>query len=538
MRGSLFGKRLGQAPQLAKGKGGEKGKRNEKGPRREEIAPLKNSEDSWFMQQKKAKENEEDEDTRVIRAMNSILNKLTEEKFEPLYERLVTETGICKESHIIALTRELFAKSTTQHHFIEMYTKLVVRLQEWMAESPIYENSEKQFKRILLNLCQESFELYLKPQTNFDELEGEEKMLAHVKYKRSMLGNMKFVGNLLCSKILSSKIIFECVEQMINPETRSDETVETLAAFLQTIGPMFDTENYSRYKQLDEVFSRVKDLTKEKTLSARVKCLLRDVLDIRAAGWRNSKKTNQPEGPMKLTEVKRQAMREEQGFSGGGYSAPREKPARVADDEWATVGSSRGGSMKKPPSVAHSYAAPTSSTSAANGFAALGRKDKPRETERSMRPVKEEKKVKSEDKPKKKKGKATLEDFKEEFPKILQEFYTAADMDEALGRLRDIGLAEAHHEEAVTEILFLLSDEKPAKREKGLQLLSAAYSPSSDALQPEALAPGIEAYVQGDVFDDLKIDVPQVVDIMRDEALPAVKALIGEAECNRLRELL
>ena len=33
MRGSLFGKRLGQAPQLAKGKGGEKGKRNEKGPR-------------------------------------------------------------------------------------------------------------------------------------------------------------------------------------------------------------------------------------------------------------------------------------------------------------------------------------------------------------------------------------------------------------------------------------------------------------------------------------------------------------------------
>merc|ERR1719420_1366058 len=74
MRGSLFGKRLGQAPpSAAKGKGGEKGKRNEKGPRREEIAPLKNSEESWFMTQKKAKENDEDEDTKVIRAMNSIL---------------------------------------------------------------------------------------------------------------------------------------------------------------------------------------------------------------------------------------------------------------------------------------------------------------------------------------------------------------------------------------------------------------------------------------------------------------------------------
>ena len=56
----------------------------------------------------------------------------------------------------------------------------------------------------------------------------------------------------------------------------------------------------------------MKDLTKEKTLSARVKCLLRDVLDIRAAGWRNSKKTNQPEGPMKLTEVKRQVRQNSQ----------------------------------------------------------------------------------------------------------------------------------------------------------------------------------------------------------------------------------
>ena len=37
--------------------------------------------------------------------------------------------------------------------------------------------------------------------------------------------------------------------------------------------------------------------------------------------------------------------------------------------------------------------------------------------------------VKSEDKPKKKKGKATLEDFKEEFPKILQEFYTSRGLD-------------------------------------------------------------------------------------------------------------
>merc|ERR1719478_1178793 len=144
---------------------------------------------------------------------------------------------------------------------------------------------------------------------------------------------------------------------------------------------------------------------------------------------------------MKLTEVKRQAIREEQGFSSQGYSAPG------------------------------------ATTSASNGFAAFARKDKAQREPEKAKPVKEEKKVKADDKPKRKKGKATLDDFKEEFPKILQEFYTAEDMEEALGRLRDIGLAEAYHEEAVTEILFELSDAKPQKREKGLKLLAAAYSP-------------------------------------------------------------
>ena len=48
-----------------------------------------------------------------------------------------------------------------------------------------------------------------------------------VKYKRSMLGNMKFVGELLCKKMLSSKIIFQCVEELL--DVKNDEAIETLA---------------------------------------------------------------------------------------------------------------------------------------------------------------------------------------------------------------------------------------------------------------------------------------------------------------------
>merc|ERR1719487_141490 len=187
-------------------------------------------------------------DQQVIRGINSILNKLTVEKFDSLYKKLVGEVGMCAESHIVVLTKQLFTKSTTQHHFIEMYTNLCIRLHQHFEENPIIDDAAKVFKKVLLNQCQESFEEYLRPPAHLDELEGDDKYEALVKYKTSMLGNIKFVGNLLVQKMLSSKIIFQCAEQLL--EAKTDETLETLAVFLTAIGPMFDNKQWPRYEQL------------------------------------------------------------------------------------------------------------------------------------------------------------------------------------------------------------------------------------------------------------------------------------------------
>ena len=166
------------------------------------------------------------------------------------YKKLIGEVGMCAENHIVVLTKQLFAKSTTQHHFIEMYTDLCVRLHQHFEENPIIEDASKIFKKVLLNQCQESFEEYMHEQT-FDELEGDEKIEALVKHKTSMLGNIRFVGNLLVQKMLSSKIIFQCSEQLL--EAKTDETLETLAVFLTAIGPMFDNKQWPRYNTLSEL---------------------------------------------------------------------------------------------------------------------------------------------------------------------------------------------------------------------------------------------------------------------------------------------
>merc|ERR1719446_1032782 len=103
--------------------------------------------------------------------MKSILNKLTVEKFERLYQQLL-ECGIETQGHIETLMSEVFEKATTQHHFVSMYTELCIKVNEWILERDIKGEDGKtvSFKRILLNQCQDSFEKYLgKPPENLED---------------------------------------------------------------------------------------------------------------------------------------------------------------------------------------------------------------------------------------------------------------------------------------------------------------------------------------------------------------------------------
>jgi hypothetical protein len=104
--------------------------------------------------------------------MKLILNKLTIERFDLLYEQLI-ECGISSSSHVEILMREVFEKATTQHHFIGMYAQLCQRLHEWFTKTNREGANSPQptFKKILLNQCQQSFELQLRPPK--DEKPGE-----------------------------------------------------------------------------------------------------------------------------------------------------------------------------------------------------------------------------------------------------------------------------------------------------------------------------------------------------------------------------
>jgi len=248
------------------------------------------SETSWSVQlakRKKEAAGDEIPDEQVVRNMKSILNKLTVEKFDGLYEKLINESGISKTNHVEALMREVFDKATTQHHFIDMYTHFCLRLNEWSKLTELG-GKEGSFKRILLNQCQASFESDLSPPPELinASVQDEEMFEMQVKYKTKMLGNIKFVGALLKTKILAPRILIVCSQVLMMEYT--PETLESLGVLITATGGTFDDPQWGFHNQFCGIMYHIEQLATDKTVPARIRFLLQDVLDLRRRGWDTS----------------------------------------------------------------------------------------------------------------------------------------------------------------------------------------------------------------------------------------------------------
>jgi len=221
------------------------------------------------------------------RQVASCLNKLTREKFNSLYQQILdcatiacsTEADRAEIVEVVA--RETFAKATRQHTFVELYADLCHKLHGDLEKGGATVN----FKRVLLDQCQQSFKKYLEPPKIDTELDYETQYEQLVKYKTQMLGNVKLIGHLLRRAMLSPKIIFHVTDELLSIGTA--ESLETLAVFLDTIGTTFDSSDWQGRPRLEEVFTRVELLVEDSRQPSRIRCLLKDLLDKRRSSWRD-----------------------------------------------------------------------------------------------------------------------------------------------------------------------------------------------------------------------------------------------------------
>lgn len=272
---------------------------------------LRVSETCWAAQQRLRRSTVViDDDEEVSRAVKAILNKLTIERFGSLFEKLLS-CGVKTSTHMQLLIDEIFEKATTQHLFIDMYADLCIKFNDYFSEHAKsgegVDANAKIFRKILITACQTTFRRNLTPPEKLNELSERERIVVEAKYKTKMMGNLKLIGGLLVRKMLVSKILLSILNELLSMPT--PEALESLAVLLTVTGSSFDTPKWAHHAALGDIFSQLEALAADGNTDTRSRCLLQDLLDLRAAGWQD-RRPKKLEAPTTLAEVARKQAKD------------------------------------------------------------------------------------------------------------------------------------------------------------------------------------------------------------------------------------
>jgi translation initiation factor 4G len=286
------------------------------GPPMEHIAPLEASANRWVAGSTRrggSGQDGGDSPEVVERKVKGLLNKLTMERFDSISDQIIAWANKSeKESDgrtLIQVIKLVFEKATDEATFSEMYARLCRKMMEQISpkvQDDGIKNSEGKpfaggnlFRKYLLNRCQEDFErgwvakeaaaaaaaskatadLAVKEaneKTKGGEEESElysDEYYAAAKAKRRGLGLIRFIGELFKLQMLTERIMHECIKKLLgNVENPEEEEIESLCKLLITVGSLLDTVKARAH--LDVYFSRMRELTKNKNVNARMVFML------------------------------------------------------------------------------------------------------------------------------------------------------------------------------------------------------------------------------------------------------------------------
>uniref|UniRef100_A0AAY4EAN0 Eukaryotic translation initiation factor 4 gamma, 3a n=1 Tax=Denticeps clupeoides TaxID=299321 RepID=A0AAY4EAN0_9TELE len=283
---------------------------------------LKKSENAWKPGLKREGPTDDPDSLKtqdLFRKVRSILNKLTPQMFNQLMKQ-VAELTIDTEERLKGVIDLVFEKAIDEPSFSVAYGNMcrcLATLKVPMADKP---NTTVNFRKLLLNRCQKEFErdkvddvVFERKQKELDSAATtserdrlqEELEEAKDKARRRSIGNIKFIGELFKLKMLTEAIMHDCVVKLL--KNHDEESLECLCRLLTTIGKDLDFEKAK--PRMDQYFTQMEKIVKERKTSSRIRFMLQDVIDLRLHNW-VSRRADQ--GPKTIEQIHKEAKIEEE----------------------------------------------------------------------------------------------------------------------------------------------------------------------------------------------------------------------------------
>ncbi|XP_039650865.1 eukaryotic translation initiation factor 4 gamma 2a isoform X2 [Perca fluviatilis] len=264
--------------------------------------------------------NEKGQNDAIFRKVRGILNKLTPEKFDKLCLELLN-VGVESKLVLKGTILLIVDKALEEPKYSQLYAQLCRRLAE---DAPNFEDpaeiqaTQKQnttFRRLLISKLQDEFEnrasnvdIFDKDDTPLTSEEEEQRGIAKLK----MLGNIKFIGELGKLNLIHESILHKCIKTLLEKKKRVQlkdmgEDLECLCQIMRTVGPKLDHEKARSL--MDQYFSRMRSLTNNKELPARIRFLLQNTVEQRDNNWA-ARKAYTDNGPKTINQVRQDAVKD------------------------------------------------------------------------------------------------------------------------------------------------------------------------------------------------------------------------------------
>jgi translation initiation factor 4G len=283
------------------------------GPPMEHVAPLEMSANRWVAISSRRNGPDVDSDfpELVERKVKGLLNKLSMGRFESISDQIIAWANKSESEKdgrpLIQVIKLIFKSVADEKTISAVYARLCRKMMDKISpkvQDDGIKNAEGKpfaggqlFRKYLLNCCQEDFERrwvaeettaaaasskttedWVVEESN-EKTKGEESQLYSDEYyvaakaNRRGLGLIRLIGELFKRQMLTERIIHECIKKFLsNVENPKEEAIESLCRLLATVGSLLDTRKARAH--LDVYFSRMRELTKNKNVNARMMFML------------------------------------------------------------------------------------------------------------------------------------------------------------------------------------------------------------------------------------------------------------------------
>lgn len=175
------------------------------------------------------------------------------------------------------------------------------------------------FRAVLLTRCQKEFEKgkdsekeIRKRKEVIEETQDPEKReelckeleISEIKEKNRSLGNIRFIGELFTLKMLTESIVHNCLFELT--KANDEYNLQCFCILISTTGKELDTDKDK--PRMDQYFNHMEMRVQEKKVSARVRFMVQDVIDLRKCKWIPRRDNS----PKTLAQIHKEAEKEKQ----------------------------------------------------------------------------------------------------------------------------------------------------------------------------------------------------------------------------------